>query len=309
MKHLITGGAGFIGSHLVKKLLDMEEKVICLDNFCTGNIRNVENFKNNSNFELIKQSVEKPIKIDVNKIWHLACPASPKYHLKNPIETSKTNLLGTLNMLNLAKEINAEFFLASTSEIYGDPDIHPQNESYKGSVNCIGPRSCYCEGKRFAESLTFDFARIYGLKVHVARIFNTYGPGMRINDGRVISSFVCQSLKEKNITIYGSGDNTRSFCYVDDLISGLIKLMNSTYWGPLNIGNNEEISILSLAEMISKKINHKVNIKFSSPREDDPRCRKPNLLLAKNKLDWQPTINLDEGISRTIIYFRKILDL
>ena len=309
MKHLITGGAGFIGSHLIKELLYRQEEVICLDNFCTGNIRNLENFKNNSNFELINQSVEKPLKIHVNKIWHLACPGSPEYHLKHPILTSKTNLVGTLNMLNLAKEINAEFFLASTSEIYGDPEIHPQNESYKGSVNCIGPRSCYCEGKRFAESLTFDFARIYGLKVHVARIFNTYGPGMRVNDGRVVSSFICQSLKENYITIYGTGDNTRSFCYVDDLVSGLIRLMNSNYCGPINIGNNEEISIFSLAEMISKKINNKVNIKYCSPREDDPRFRKPHLLLAKNKLDWQPTINLDEGISRTILYFRKILDL
>ena len=309
MKHLITGGAGFIGSHLIKELLYRQEKVICLDDFCTGNIRNLENFKNNSNFELINQSVEKPIKIHVNKIWHLACPGSPAYHLKNPILTSKTNLLGTLNMLNLAKEIKAEFFLASSSEIYGDPEIHPQNESYKGSVNCIGPRSCYCEGKRFAESLTFDFARIYGLKVHIARIFNTYGPGMRVNDGRVISSFICQSLRENYITVHGTGENTRSFCYVDDLVSGLIRLMNSTYCGPINVGNNEEISIFSLAEMISKKINKKVNIKYCSPREDDPRFRKPHLLLAKNKLDWQPTINLDEGISRTILYFRKILDL
>ena len=309
MKHLITGGAGFIGSHLIKELLDRQEKVICLDDFCTGNIRNLENFKNNSNFELINQSVEKPIKIDVNKIWHLACPGSPKFHLKNPILTSRTNLLGTLNMLNLAKEINAEFFLASTSEIYGDPEIHPQNESYKGSVNCVGPRSCYCEGKRFAESLTFDFARIHNLKVHVARIFNTYGPGMRVDDGRVISSFICQSLRENYITIYGTGDNTRSFCYVDDLVSGLIRLMNSTYCGPINIGTNEEISIFSLAELISNKINTKVNLKYCSPREDDPRFRKPHLLLAKNKLDWQPTINLDEGISRTILYFRKILDL
>ncbi len=309
MKHLITGGAGFIGSHLIKELLYRQEKVICLDDFCTGNIRNLENFKNNSNFELINQSVEKPIKIHVNKIWHLACPGSPAYHLKHPILTSKTNLLGTLNMLNLAKEINAEFFLASSSEIYGDPEIHPQNESYKGSVNCIGPRSCYCEGKRFAESLTFDFARIYGLKVHIARIFNTYGPGMRVNDGRVISSFICQSLRENYITVHGTGENTRSFCYVDDLVSGLIRLMNSTYCGPINVGNNEEISIFSLAEMISKKINKKVNIKYCSPREDDPRFRKPHLLLAKNKLDWQPKINLDEGISRTILYFRKILDL
>ena len=306
---LVTGGAGFIGSYLCEKLVNKGNYVICCDNFYTGNKNNLVNLLNNKNFELIQHDITFPIYLEVDEIFNFACPASPVHYQNDPVQTIKTCVHGAINMLGLAKRTKAKIIQASTSEIYGDPEIHPQNESYKGSVNCIGPRSCYCEGKRFAESLTFDFARIYGLKVHVARIFNTYGPRMRVDDGRVISSFICQSLKENYITIYGTGDNTRSFCYVDDLVSGLIRLMNSTYCGPINIGNNEEISIFSLAEMISKKINKKVNIKYCSPREDDPRFRKPHLLLAKNKLDWQPTINLDEGISRTIMYFRKILDL
>ncbi len=308
MKHLITGGAGFIGSHLVNSLLKKEEKVYCLDNFYTGDLNNIEKFKNNSNFELINQNVEKPIKLIVDKIWHLACPGSPDFHQNHPLETSTSNAIGTLNMLNLAKEIKAEFLLTSTSEIYGNSTVHPQNENYNGSVNCNGIRSCYSEGKRFAESLTFDFSRIYKIKVHVARIFNTYGPGMKINDGRVISNFICQALQNKPINIYGGGDNTRSFCYIEDLINGLTKLMNSNYFGAINLGNNEEISILELAGLISRKINKKVSINHENPRKEDIKFRTPDLSLAKKELNWEPKVNLENGIHYTINYFHKILN-
>ena len=308
MKHLITGGAGFIGSHLANILLKKEEKVYCLDNFYTGDLKNIEQFKNNANFELINQNVEKPIKLIVDKIWHLACPGSPDFHQNYPLETSTSNAIGTFNMLNLAKEIKAEFLLTSTSEIYGNSTVHPQNENYNGSVNCNGIRSCYSEGKRFAESLTFNFSRIYKIKVHVARIFNTYGPGMKINDGRVISNFICQALQNKPINIYGGGDNTRSFCYIEDLVNGLTKLMNSNYFGAINLGNNEEISILDLAGLISKKINKKVRINHENPRKEDIKFRKPDLSLAKKELNWEPKVNLENGIQHTINYFQKILN-
>ena len=306
MRNLITGGAGFIGSHLIKKLLNNGEEVICLDNYFTGSKSNLKEFFGKSNFELIRHDVTEPILVEVDKIWHLACPASPIHYQFNPIKTAKTSFLGTYNMLGLAKRVGAKFLLASTSEVYGDPEIHPQPESYRGNVNPIGIRSCYDEGKRIAETLSFDYKRTHNLEIRVARIFNTYGPRMLPNDGRVVSNLIMQGLKNESMTLYGDGMQTRSFCFVDDLINGLIKLMNAETIGPINLGNPNEITILELAKIISHKLGIKENFIFKELPLDDPLKRKPIIKEAKDKLNWHPLVNLDKGIESTIDYFKTI---
>ncbi len=304
MKNLVTGGAGFLGSHLIGKLIDNNEEVICLDNLFTGRIENIKHWENNQKFKFINHDVINPIELKVERIWHLACPASPIHYQLNPIKTAKTSFLGTYNMLGLAKKTKARILLASTSEIYGDPEIHPQNEEYKGSVNPIGIRSCYDEGKRIAESLTFDYLRVHKTDVSIARIFNTYGPNMQPKDGRVISNFIIQALRKKPLTIYGDGSQTRSFCYVDDLINGLISLMNSSEKGPINIGNPKEYTILDIAKLIRNKIQPDLSfLKLPLP-SDDPRKRKPDISKAKLLLNWEPAIEIDKGLDKTISYFR-----
>ena len=303
--NLVTGGAGFIGSHLIDRLMEKGEKVICLDNFYTGRELNVSKWINNKNFTLENHDIVNPIKKKVDNIWHLACPASPVHYQADPIKTAKTNFLGTLNMLELAKENNAKILLASTSEIYGDPEVHPQSEDYKGSVNTIGPRSCYDEGKRISETLFYDFKRIYNTNIRVIRIFNTYGPRMLANDGRVISNFVVQALKNKPLTIYGDGSQTRSFCYIDDLIDGIEKVMNSDCHLPINLGNTKEFTILELAKLVKKKLENNLNIDIRPLPEDDPIRRKPNISRAKKELDWEPKISLNDGLDLTIKYFMK----
>ena len=304
--NLVTGGAGFLGSHLIDRLMGKGEEVICIDNFFTGTKKNLIKWSNNSYFELIRHDITKPITLEVDKIWHLACPASPIHYQFNPIKTAKTSFLGTYNMLGMAKRVGAKFLLASTSEIYGDPEIHPQPESYRGNVNPIGIRSCYDEGKRIAETLSFDYKRTHNLDIRVARIFNTYGPRMLPNDGRVVSNLIMQGLKNKNMTLYGDGKQTRSFCYVDDLINGLIKLMNSNINGPINLGNPKEITIIELAKIISKKLNVSENFIFKDLPQDDPLQRQPVITEAKEKLDWSPLIDLDQGLENTINYFKNI---
>ena len=303
-RNLITGGSGFLGSHLSKKLLDKGEEVICLDNFFTGTKNNIDELIKNRNFELIRHDVTEPIKLEVDKIWHLACPASPIHYQFNPIKTTKTSFIGTYNMLGLAKRVGAKFLLASTSEVYGDPEEHPQKESYNGSVNTTGIRSCYDEGKRIAETLCSDYQRIHGVDVRIMRIFNTYGPKMRADDGRVISNFIVQALKQEKITIYGDGYQTRSFCYVDDLIDGMILLMDSDYQKPLNIGNPNEFSIKELASLIRELINPKLTFDYKELPKDDPRQRKPSIKLAKHLLNWEPKIELQEGLLKTIDWFK-----
>ena len=307
MRNLVTGGAGFIGSHLVERLLENGEEVICLDNYFTGRKSNVTKFFNNPNFELVRHDVTEPILLEVDKIWHLACPASPIHYQKNPIKTAKTNFLGTYNMLGLATRVGARFLLASTSEVYGDPEVHPQLESYKGSVNPIGIRSCYDEGKRIAETISFDYMRMHGTQIRVARIFNTYGPRMLPDDGRVISNFIVQALKGDPLTIYGDGSQTRCFCYVSDLINVMIKLMDCAKNGPFNIGNDDEFTILALAELIRKKINPKLELIRKELPDDDPHQRKPDLSFTKEHLKWSPSTNLDDGLNKTINYFKEIL--
>ena len=304
MKNLITGGAGFVGSHLIDRLMQAQENVICVDNFVTGSKKNIENWLNHPKFELINHDVVNPIDLNVDRIWHLACPASPIHYQKNPIKTAKTSFLGTYNMLGIAKKCKARFLLASTSEIYGDPEVHPQSEFYNGNVNPNGIRSCYDEGKRIAESLTCDYMREHNTDVRIARIFNTYGPRMMANDGRVVSNFICQALNNESLTIYGKGIQTRSFCYVDDLVEGLIKLMNCSYRGPVNLGNPEEYTILDLSKIIRDKINKNIQIINKELPQDDPKKRNPNIDLAKEKLHWQPTIKLDDGLNKTINYFK-----
>jgi len=304
LKNLITGGAGFVGSHLIDRLMEAQEKVICVDNFVTGSKKNIENWLNHPKFELINHDVVNPIDLNVDRIWHLACPASPIHYQKNPIKTAKTSFLGTYNMLGIAKKCKARFLLASTSEIYGDPEVHPQSEFYNGNVNPNGIRSCYDEGKRIAESLTCDYMREHNTDVRIARIFNTYGPRMMANDGRVVSNFICQALNNEPLTIYGRGIQTRSFCYVDDLVEGLIKLMNCSYKGPVNLGNPEEYTILNLSKIIRDKINKNIQIIKKELPQDDPKKRNPNIDLAKEKLHWQPTIKLDDGLNKTINYFK-----
>ncbi len=307
MRILVTGGAGFLGSHLIDRLMIAGHDVICLDNFYTGNKQNVLQWMGNPKFELIRHDITEPIRLEVDQIYHLACPASPIHYQYNPVKTIKTNVLGTMNMLGLAKRVKARFFLASTSEVYGDPEVHPQPESYRGNVNTIGIRSCYDEGKRVAETLAFDYHRQNEVDVRVVRIFNTYGPRMLENDGRVVSNLIVQALKGIPLTIYGDGSQTRSFCYASDLIEGFIRLMNCDYVGPVNIGNPGEYTILQLAKTIQDMVNPDVALKFEPLPQDDPRRRKPDITLAQELLDWEPTVPLQEGLSRTIADFRQRL--
>jgi UDP-glucuronate decarboxylase len=306
---LVTGGAGFLGSHLCERLVSQGHYVICADNFYTGSKENVINLLNNKNFELMRHDVTFPLYVEVDEIYNLACPASPVHYQHDPVQTTKTSVHGAINMLGLAKRNQAKIFQASTSEVYGDPVVHPQLESYWGNVNPIGIRSCYDEGKRCAETLFFDYWRQHNLKIKVARIFNTYGPRMHVNDGRVVSNFIIQALQNKPITIYGDGSQTRSFCYVDDLINGFIKLMNSEdgFTGPVNLGNTSEFSIKALAETIVDLVGSKSDIKYLELPQDDPKQRQPNIDLAKNRLDWSPSITLKDGLSFTIKYFKEKL--
>ena len=303
-RNLVTGGAGFLGSHLIDKLMFLNEKVICLDNFFTGDKSNISQWINHPNFEVIRHDVTEPIQLEVDKIWHLACPASPIHYQLNPIKTSKTSFLGTYNMLGLARRVKADFLLASTSEVYGDPEINPHSENYRGSVNTTGIRSCYEEGKRIAETLCSDYKRIHNLNIRIMRIFNTYGPRMRPNDGRVISNFIVQALEGNKMSINGDGLQTRSFCYVDDLIEGMFKLMYTNLDTPVNVGNPENYTILELAEKIRNLINPSLEFEYKPMPQDDPLQRQPNIEKAKKELNWQPKINLDEGIRLTIDWFK-----
>ena len=307
MINLVTGGSGFLGSHLIDKLIERGEKVICIDNLSTGNINNISHLFKNDSFEFVEHDVINPINKNCDRIWHLACPASPIQYQKNPINTTKTSFLGTYNMLGLALANKARIFFASTSEVYGDPEVSPQHEGYKGSVNTIGTRSCYDEGKRVAESLCFDYLRTHNLEIRIARIFNTYGPRMSKNDGRVVSNFICQSLMNKSITVFGEGNQTRSFCYVDDLIEGFLKIMESNSTGPINLGNPNEFTINELAKMIKNKINNKLKIIYKELPEDDPKQRKPDISKANKELNWEPIYNLDKGLDLTIKYFKNII--
>lgn len=305
---LVTGGAGFIGSHLCEFLLKQGHYVICLDNFFTGSKENIKHLLDFDNFEVIRHDIIDPIKLEVEEIYNLACPASPVHYQYNAIKTLKTSILGTMNMLGLAKRVKARILQASTSEVYGDPQIHPQPESYRGNVNPIGPRACYDEGKRAAETLCFDYHRQHNVDIRVVRIFNTYGPNMQINDGRVVSNFIVQALKNEDITVYGDGKQTRSFCYVSDLVRGMVDFMNQDQsLGPINLGNDGEFTILELAEKIIKLTNSKSKIVFKPLPEDDPLQRKPDLTLARKIIQYEPTIPLEEGLIKTIEYFRKRL--
>ncbi|HEY9605525.1 MAG TPA: UDP-glucuronic acid decarboxylase family protein [Allocoleopsis sp.] len=308
MRILVTGGAGFIGSHLIDRLMAQGHEVICLDNFYTGHKRNILPWLGNPNFELIRHDITEPIRLEVDQIYHLACPASPVHYQYNPVKTIKTNVMGTLNMLGLAKRVKARFLLASTSEVYGDPEVHPQSEDYRGNVNPIGPRSCYDEGKRVAETLAFDYHWQNNVAVRVARIFNTYGSRMLENDGRVVSNFVVQSLRGQSITVYGDGSQTRSFCYVSDLVEGLMRLMNGEHTGPINLGNPDEYTILELAQAVQKMVNPDAEIIFKPLPQDDPRRRRPDITRAKTLLDWQPTVPLQEGLKLTIDDFRNRIE-
>ena len=305
MRILVTGGAGFLGSHLIDRLMNNGDDVICVDNLYTGNKQNILKWFDRPNFEFIRHDITEPIRLEVDQIYHLACPASPVHYQSNPIKTIKTSVLGTMNMLGLAKRVKARFFLASTSEVYGDPDIHPQREDYWGNVNPIGIRACYDEGKRIAETLTYDYHRQHKLDVRVVRIFNTYGPRMLENDGRVVSNFIAQALQGNPLTIYGDGTQTRSFCYVSDLISGFVKLMNSDHPYPVNIGNPGEYTIAQLASTIQEMINPASKVIFQPLPSDDPRRRRPDITKAKSLLDWEPTIDLTEGLKSTIDYFKQ----
>lgn len=307
MRILVTGGAGFIGSHLSDRLLEDGHEVICLDNLFTGRKKNIEHLLDNKNFEFIRHDIIQPILLEVDQIYHLACPASPIHYQYNPVKTVKTNVMGTINALGMAKRIKARFLLASTSEVYGDPQIHPQKEDYWGHVNPIGIRSCYDEGKRMAETLTMDYHRQNDVDTRIIRIFNTYGPNMHPNDGRVVSNFIVQALKGEPITIYGKGEQTRSFCYVSDLVTGMIRFMNQDQnIGPMNLGNPEERTILNLAELIIKKIG-KGKITYEDLPADDPTQRQPDITLARQIIDWTPRVNIDEGLENTISYFKKRL--
>lgn len=302
---LVTGGAGFIGSHLCKRLVEEKNQVICLDNFFTGRKENILELLNNKNFEVLRHDVIEAVLLEVDQIYNLACPASPVHYQYDPIKTIKTNMLGTMNLLELAKKTRARFLQASTSEVYGDPHIHPQKETYWGNVNPIGIRSCYDEGKRISETLCFDYQRQEKVEVRVVRIFNTYGPQMLENDGRVVSNFVVQALKGEDITVYGNGNQTRSFCYIDDLVDGMIKMMNQdTFSGPVNLGRPEEYTILEIAEKVLSMIETKSKIVFKPLPSDDPTKRRPNISLAKENLGWEPTTSFEEGLSKTIEYFR-----
>ena len=306
---LITGGAGFLGSHLCERLLNEGSDVLCADNFYTGSKRNIENLIGNPYFELLRHDITFPLYVEVDEIYNLACPASPIHYQNDPVQTTKVNVHGSINMLGLAKRITAKILQASTSEVYGDPTVHPQPETYHGNVNCIGPRSCYDEGKRCAETLFFDYFRQHKLKIKVARIFNTYGPRMHLNDGRVVSNFIVQALRGKPLTIFGDGTQTRSFCYVDDLIEGLIRLMNTSddVTGPINLGKPGEFTILKLAEKVIELSNSKSEIVFKKLPVDDPKQRRPDITQARKILEWEPEIELEEGLKRTIDYFDELL--
>ena len=307
---LVTGGAGFLGSHLCDRLIKDGHDVLCLDNFFTGRKQNIVHLIGNPSFELMRHDVTYPMSVEVDQIFNLACPASPIHYQLDPVQTTKTSVHGALNMLDLALRLKARVFQASTSEVYGDPEQHPQQESYWGRVNPIGPRSCYDEGKRCAETLFFDYNRQHDLDIKVVRIFNTYGPRMHPNDGRVVSNFIVQALKGKNITMYGDGSQTRSFCYVDDLIEGFVRMMATEkgVTGPINLGNPGEFTMLELAEKIIQLTRSKSKLEFMPLPTDDPKQRQPDITLAKENLGWQPKVNLEDGLKETIIYFKKLLN-
>lgn len=308
-KVLVTGGAGFLGSHLCDKLIERGDEVLCVDNLFTGTKANIAHLLQHPRFEFMRHDITFPLYVEVDEIYNLACPASPIHYQFDPVQTTKTSVIGAINMLGLAKRVKAKILQASTSEVYGDPEVHPQVESYKGSVNPIGIRACYDEGKRCAETLFFDYHRQHHLNIKIMRIFNTYCPRMHPNDGRVVSNFILQALKNENISIYGDGAQTRSFCYVDDLIRGMMALMASKddFIGPVNIGNPSEFSILELANQIIAQTNSKSLLVFHPLPEDDPKQRRPDITLAQEKLQWQPQIPLKEGLKRTIDYFEKLL--
>jgi len=308
MRILITGGAGFLGSHLCDRLIEQGHEVICLDNFFTGRKANIQHLIGNPNFELVRHDVIDPFKFEVDRIYNLACPASPPHYQYNPIKTMKTSVVGAINCLGLAKRVKARVFQASTSEVYGDPSIHPQPESYWGHVNPIGLRSCYDEGKRAAETLFFDYHRENGVDIRVIRIFNTYGPRMLPDDGRVVSNFIVQALQGKDLTVYGEGSQTRSFCYVDDLVDGFMRFMEQDkIVGPMNLGNPGEFTMLQLAELVIKKVGGKSKITHLPLPSDDPKQRKPDIALAKETLGWEPKVPLEQGIEKTIAYFSEAL--
>ncbi len=306
-KILVTGGAGFIGSHLCERLLKEGNEVICLDNFFTGSKKNIAHLMDNQYFEVIRHDIEEPILLEVDEIYNLACPASPIHYQFDPVKTVKTSVMGAINVLEIAKRTKAKVLQASTSEVYGDPEVHPQNEEYRGNVNPIGPLAGYDEGYRCALTLFFDYHREYGVDIKVIRIFNTYGPKMAINDGRVVSNFIIQALNNQDITIYGNGNQTRSFCYVDDLVDGMIKMMNSNETGPINLGNPDEFSMNELAEKVINITGSKSKIVFKPLPQDDPKQRQPNITLAKTKLNWKPSIKLEDGLIKTVEYFKKEL--
>jgi UDP-glucuronate decarboxylase len=305
---LVTGGAGFLGSHLIDRLLNLGHEVLCVDNLFTGTKRNIDHLHNHSRFEFLRHDITFPLFVEVDEIYNLACPASPIHYQHDPVQTTKTSVHGAINMLGLAKRLKCRIFQASTSEVYGDPSVHPQSESYRGNVNPIGPRSCYDEGKRCAETLFFDYYREYGLHIKVARIFNTYGPRMHPRDGRVVSNFIVQALKGEPITLYGDGSQTRSFCYVDDLIEGFVRLMDSEadFTGPVNLGNPGEFTIRALAEKVLAVTGSRSELEFRPLPADDPKQRQPDITLARARLGWAPIVPLEEGLVPTIEYFRRI---
>jgi len=308
MRILVTGGVGFLGSHLCERLLTEGHEVICLDNFFTGRKKNIWHLMKNRDFELIRHDVTHPILLEVDRIYHLACPASPIHYQYDPVKTIKTNIMGTINIIGIAKRVKARILFASTSEVYGDPAVHPQKEDYWGNVNPIGIRSCYDEGKRAAETLMMDYHRQNGVDIKIVRIFNTYGPRMLTDDGRVVSNFIVQALQDADITVYGKGFQTRSFCYVDDLIEGMMRMMNTEdFIGPVNLGNPEEYTILELAKKIITMTSSKSKITFKPLPSDDPAQRMPDITLAGKELGWRPTVPVDEGLKRTIEYFKKEL--
>lgn len=307
---LITGGAGFIGSHLCRRLLEAGQEVVCVDNYFTGSRDNIVELLDHPRFEVIRHDITLPLYVEVDEIYNLACPASPIHYQYDPVQTTKVSVHGAINMLGLAKRTKAKILQASTSEVYGDPETHPQREDYWGHVNPIGPRSCYDEGKRCAETLFFDYHRQHRLQIKVARIFNTYGPNMHPHDGRVVSNFIVQALKGAPITIYGDGSHTRSFCYLTDLVEGLVRLMHTddTVTGPINLGNPSEVTVRNLAERIVAMTGSRSRIEYCALPSDDPRRRQPDITRAKELLDWEPTVNLDQGLASTIAYFRGLLN-
>jgi UDP-glucuronate decarboxylase len=309
-KILVTGGAGFIGSHLCERLIKMGEDVLCVDNYFTGTKQNIAHLMKSPLFEVMRHDVTFSLYVEVKRIFNLACPASPVHYQFDPVQTTKTSVHGAINMLGLAKRVKARILQASTSEVYGDPEVHPQPESYWGRVNCVGIRSCYDEGKRCAETLFFDYFRQHQLDIKVIRIFNTYGPRMHPSDGRVVSNFIVQALRGENLTIYGEGQQTRSFCYVDDLVEGMLRMMDTEkgFTGPINLGNPGEFTMIELAEKVLKIVGGKSKLVHKPLPEDDPKQRKPDISLAQSKLDWTPKINLDDGLKETVAYFRQTLD-